>query len=289
MDGRCLRRRKAAYRLLPPAFGLLFGLGCVHQSAVTSDAVGQSVPLEDAKSLPRHEPHAATCVAFGDLHAQVAEDPHRPPMEQDQIRQQACKDYQQALKIDATCAAAYLGLGRLYQQTGDYDRALATYQKGLTQLPKAAPLWYDLAVCQARHKEWEPALTNLKMAADLEPDNVTYGKMRGFCLAQVGRYDDSFDCFKKVTSEAQAHYDVARALHHAQEDDACRRHLMAALALQPNMEQAKHLLADLDKPAHEPGKPAVARVGFEQVDSDKGPAGGDPENEWVEKLQPLKK
>jgi len=288
MDGQ--RRRAFAARFWFPAACLLLGQGCVHQSALTAttEAAGQPV-LDEAKDLPRHTPQAATCVAFGDLHTKVAADAHLPPMRQDEIRHQACKDYRQALKIDANCAEAYLGLGRLYQEMGDYDRALTTYEKGLTRLPKAVPLWYELGLCQARHKDWQPALANLKVATELDPDNVTYGKTRAFCLARTGRYDESFRCFRQVTSEAQAHYDVARMLHYVQEDDACRRHLAAALAAQPNMEQAKHLLAELDKPSGQPGKCPTARAGFEQSDGDKEPVAGAPDTDLIETIKPLHK
>ncbi|HEV3257521.1 MAG TPA: tetratricopeptide repeat protein [Gemmataceae bacterium] len=295
MDGPCCRvptiraRRALAAGCWLPAGCLLLGLGCIHQSAVTTtEGAGQPVPLEEAKDEPRHTPHASTCVAFGDLHSKVAADARKTPMQQDQIRQQACKDYQQALKIDADCAEAYLGLGRLYQQMSDYDRALATYQKGLKRLPKNAALWYELGLCQARHKDWELALANLKVATDLDPENVAYGKTRAFGLARVGRYDESFECFKQVTSQAQAHYNVARMLHYVQEDEACRRHLTAALAAQPDMEQAKHLLLELDKPAHDPGKSGVASVGFEQFDGDKEPFSGAPDNDPAEKIKPVK-
>src|SRR5437588_11648234 len=93
------RPRGALAGLWLPTACLLLGPGCVHPSAMTAsrDAAAQAVPEEENKDSPRHPPHASTCVALGDLHARVAAG---SPTQQDQIRQQACRAYQEALKID---------------------------------------------------------------------------------------------------------------------------------------------------------------------------------------------
>jgi tetratricopeptide (TPR) repeat protein len=256
-----------ARRWVVPASCLL-GLGCLQHSApvVTQQAVSPGTALPEAvarKDGPKRPPQAQTCVAFGDFRLQSAADPKLTALEREQLRDQGRRAYQQALKIDPGCQAAYRGLGRLYQAAGDYERAVETYNKGLKRLPKAAPLWYESGLCHARHKDWNGALEHLKVAVSLDADNAGYAKTLGFCLGMVGRYEESFASFRKVLSEGQAHYNVARVLHHARHDAASRQHVELALRCNPELEPARKLLAELDARDPLPGTGEVVPAGLE--------------------------
>jgi tetratricopeptide (TPR) repeat protein len=200
-------------------------------------------------------------VAFGDFHLQAATGQDRPPAQKQQILDQARKAYQQALKLDPKCIAAYRGLARTYQQLGDHDRTVATYQSALKVLPGEASLWFELGMCQARGKEWGPALDNLKKATELEPENRTYSDMRAYSLARAGRYQESFECFKKTVGEGQAHYNLARMLVHVKENEAAKEHLRLALKADPNLSAARQMLVKLEPTKTSP----VVTVGFEEV------------------------
>ena len=88
---------------------------------------------------------------------------------------------------------------------GDHDRALATYGKAAQTHPKEASVWFELGMCHARHKEWEPALQSLRKAVGLDPENRQAVNALGFCLARAGRSEESLAIFKKAPGEDHPH------------------------------------------------------------------------------------
>ena len=91
--------------------------------------------------------------------------------------------------------------------------------------PDEAVLWYELGMTHSRRKEWERALEALNRAAELDPDNRRYNLTLGHCLSRAGAYDQDFACFRKTLGEAQAHYRVARMMHHMKQYDLSRQQL----------------------------------------------------------------
>lgn len=202
------------------------------------------VPAENSRF--RRKPTASTCVTIAEYREAAAADSGIPPAQVDSLREEARKLYQQALTLDAKYLPAYRGLARLYEARGDYERAVATYQAAIKKHPKEASLWFDLGMCQARRKDWEPSLASLRKAVELDPENRIFCKTLGLCLARAGRYDESFNFLKGIVGEAQAHYDLARMLLHLNEPEGAQRHLTLALQVNPEMEAAQELLANLN-------------------------------------------
>jgi tetratricopeptide (TPR) repeat protein len=258
------------------ALGLAAGvLGCTPRGSlpvVSGDAQTAPAPAppEMVDQLPvgdgkPHKPHASTFVAAGRLAENTAEDPKRPLANREDLLEQARKAYQQAIATDADYVPAYQALAGLYLKQRDYDRAVATYQKVLKGHPKEAVLWFELGMCYSRQRQWDQALANLRQAVALDPENRPYVNTLGFCLARAGKADESVACFAKVVGPAQAHYNVARMLHHLKQDKLCREHLQQALQVDPRLTGAKQLLDQLDGKA----APGVVRVtGIEPADDD---------------------
>ena len=116
------------------AISLLAGLlGCVPQATLQQVAAPPSpVAAEKARDTdgPKRTPKPATCVAFGNFMEREAAQKKGAPLEQERMRDQARRAYQEALQIDPTYLPAYLSLGQLYVSLGDYPRAVTTYQQG---------------------------------------------------------------------------------------------------------------------------------------------------------------
>jgi tetratricopeptide (TPR) repeat protein len=100
-------------------------------------------------------------------------------------------------------------------------------------------------MAQARQKQWEPALAHLKEASDLDPENRSYETTYAYTLARAGKWQESYQAFCKLGTPAEAHYNLARMLHHLQQDDASREHLALALQADPNLASARQMLASL--------------------------------------------
>jgi tetratricopeptide (TPR) repeat protein len=239
-----------------PSFGLpLTGAG---DPPAANPPVATATPppapaVASEKELPKRPPQAATCVAFGNLQLEAAKEAKRTPAQRQELCDTARKYFQQALKTDPKCADAYHGLTRAYEGLGDQPRTIEAFQKAQRTFPKDASFCFELGMYQARRKDWSAALESLTKATDLAPENRTYANMRGYCLARMGRYDESFAWFKQTVGEAQAHYNVARMLHHIGQEEPCRRHLALALQADPNLSDARQLTAELNAPVRPAG------------------------------------
>jgi tetratricopeptide (TPR) repeat protein len=217
---------------------------------------------------PKITPKPATLVALGQFREQQAGDPSRSPREQELMRDEARKAYQHALLGDPNYLPAHQALARLYVSAKDYERAEAVYRKALEGHPDHAPFWYELGMCQCRQKQWDSALECLRKAVALEPESRLYVNALGYCLARVGHYDESLECFQKVTTPAQAHYNLGRMLLHLGEVELARQHLSAATEVDPDLAGARELLAQLDsKPGTDVQQP-IATVSFETVEEE---------------------
>jgi tetratricopeptide (TPR) repeat protein len=245
-------------------------LGCSQNSQTTlpRSAVPPNAKIVKAEDLPKRTPLAETSVAFGNLRLHAVLDGSVQGDGREEALDQARKFFDQALKTDSKCVDAYKGLAQVEQICGNFEGALDYYRKALACNPKAAPLWYELGVCQARHANWPAAVESLQQASNLEPNNHTYLKTLGFCLAKNGRFDDSVICFKRIMEEGQAHYNLARLLHHEKQDDLSRLHVQLAIQANPKLTVAQDLLAQLDGHASSSNTAAVAAASGPNVGID---------------------
>lgn len=249
-----LRARRILLALLRPALPtgclmLALASGCQlqHQQLVKT-ADGQTVALENKSEKPEEKrpPKPQSLVSFGDFRRQHANNEQNRPAMADALRDEARRAYQQAIELDPNCLEAYTGLATLYQDMSEYDRAVATYDKVLKLQPKSPELWFRFGMCQARQKEYDRACESLKTATQLDPENKRYLNSLGFCLGRAGRFEESYTCFLREMGEAKAHYNVARMLHHVKREAECRQHLELALKANPQYQDARTLLAQVE-------------------------------------------
>src|SRR5260370_2746200 len=162
------------------ALGLTWsGLGCTP---------GQSLPVSVPPSPPpvqpppvvvkqshkaKRPPKAGIYVAWGEMREQNAEEKGVDPARKMDTYDEARQAYQQALKIDPKCLAAYSGLARIYMKLNHYDRALETYHQGLAKFPKEFSLWFDMGICHCRTKQWDQAVSSFKRALEMDPENLS--------------------------------------------------------------------------------------------------------------------
>jgi Tfp pilus assembly protein PilF len=260
------------------ALSFVVGVGCVTQPAGPSTSNNGLPPGKEVvaeKDQPRLALKATACVAFGKFQLEAARDGNRGPAQREQLLDTARKYFQQALKIDPKCGDAYLGLARTYQDLGDTTRCVATYDTALKIFPKDPTFYFELGMFQAKQKDWASALANLKTAVSLDPENRNYLNTYGYTLARAGRFEESFACFKPTVGEAQARYNIARMLHHVQQDDASKIQLRLALQIDPGLADARKLLNELDNPTPSPSR-TTAAAGFESVENGASKSSGAP-------------
>jgi tetratricopeptide (TPR) repeat protein len=246
-------------------------LGCTPSG--TMPLTSPSAESSREANLPKRNPQPATCVALGQCKELQAEEANIGPVQQERLRDDARKSYQQALHLDPSHLPAYRALAQLYVKLNDADRAEATFEKALKLHPSDGALWQELALCQCRFKRWDPAIASLQKAIECDPENRVYLTTLGHLLARSGRMDEALACFTQVAGRAQAHYNVARMMLHLKQPEQARAHLRVALEANPQLEGAQQLLVQLEKGQPEqPGQlqtesaHPIINVGFEEID-----------------------
>lgn len=197
-------------------------------------------------------------VAFADTRVESAlADP--PPTNRDQLLDAARQGYQKALTKDPKNKGALLGLARLNARLGDKDKAMDFYRKYMGLYPKDHEVAHEIAVTHGRWKDWPGAASWCEAAIKLDPENRTYRKTMGFCLARAGKWEEGFAVLCQVMPEAQARFCMARVLEHLNYPDASRQQLTMALQADPTFADARAFLAELDtiKAGGQPGVPTA--------------------------------
>jgi tetratricopeptide (TPR) repeat protein len=247
----CRRSLQLACLCLVP-FSSWLAAGCfttttqvVNPPQVVNQSAQVTADVKPDDEATKKKKHCASCVAGAEMLRIEANSPKYTQAQRDDFRERARKGYEQALRLDPKNAAAQLGMARLCLDTNDHDQAVAAYTKALKQNPKDLTLLYELGMVHARAKEWEKAVIQLKAAYDLAPDNKECASTLGHCLARAGRIDEALDVFRRSVGEAKAHYNVARMLHHMNQDDLCRQQLELSLRADPRLVEARDMLVQL--------------------------------------------
>ncbi len=226
---------------------LAVGGGCLTTSNKVPLPLEPPLPekTKKEKKVVKQQPKPETCVTFGQCFENLATAASADQAAEMKVRDNARLAYQQALQLEPHNLEAWIGLARVYSLQGDYQRAQDTYQKGLAKFPKETRLWHDLGMCHARAKDWDQAIRSFQKAVELDPENRRYLQQLGFCLARAGQTDDSLTCLSRVMGPAQAHYQVARMMLHLKKNDLCRQHLQLALEANPQLEEARQMMAQV--------------------------------------------
>jgi tetratricopeptide (TPR) repeat protein len=186
------------------------------------------------------------CLAVGQMREQDMDEPDRSPGQRELLADHARKSYQQAIRLEPQNVAAHHALARLYVKLRQPEQALETYHKAVKLKPTDGSLWFEIGMCHSRRKQWDQGLEAFAKACELAPDNRPYAQTHAYALARAGRYDESLVAFQKVVSPANAHFNLARMLLHLEQKGLARQHLLAATQLDPQLNDARQLLTQLD-------------------------------------------
>ncbi len=158
----------------------------------------------------------------------------------------AQSQYEQALKMDPKSLKAALSLARVYGMLGRPDAALKVYQNAERLHRRSAPVHNDKGLLLADQKDWSGAIESLKMAVKLDPEETKYHNNLGMVLAASGNYEDSWKEFRDAVGPGPAHYNLAVMLLQAGKTAEARNHLDRAVAVVPNLKDARALLAQIN-------------------------------------------
>ena len=200
-----------------------------------------------------------TKVAFAEVWVESAfADP--PPLNRDQLIDQARQAYQKVLDKDPKNEGALLGMARLHARLGDREHATEYFKKYLSHHPKNHKVIHEIAITHGRWKDWDGAVAWCDQALKIDSQNREYRKTKGFSLARAGKWQEGFAVLCEIMPEAQARYNLAGLLDHMNYPDICRLQLQLALEKDPAFAPAREFLAELDQPRATPNNPEENQV-----------------------------
>ncbi|HEX3148781.1 MAG TPA: hypothetical protein VHR66_11900 [Gemmataceae bacterium] len=197
----------------------------------------------------------------------VATDPTKPAAERERLLSQSRQVYQEVLAQDPKNIEALIGIGEMYQVTGETDRMNEVLVRATKLHPGNAKVWAWVAVKRSQAKEWDMACDAYARAVKVDPENRMYRIHMGFTLARSGRYEEGYECLSKSMRESEAHYNLAMMMIHNGDMARARQELQMSLRVDPNFSAAgEKLTALINGQLKSDAHSDVRTVGYEEVE-----------------------
>lgn len=270
MDGRTSRWLILAGLLVSSTGCMTTATGQANQAALTN--MNAKKAFEELAGNPNSRrsgdkklPSADLAVAWGKLKEQGADAAKQNPDQQMRQLDDARRSYLDACTADANHIEAWRGLARVYVAMGDYERGFETYRKATAKHPANLPLWQDWGMAHNRRKDFAEAAKCFQKALEIDPENREVQRTLGYTLARAGQIEQSLAHLTRALGSSAAHYNVARMCMHLQQRDQALIHLRLSVRENPNYEDARTLLAQLESGTGDGANPpsGIVNVGFQ--------------------------
>jgi Tfp pilus assembly protein PilF len=160
---------------------------------------------------------------------------------------EAIAKYEQARRSDPTLRTATQHLALLYDREGRDQQALVEYQRLLKEQPNDSQLLNDFGVFHYDRERWGDAEALFRNALACDSKNQRAWVNLGRTLGQQQRYQESYAAFARAIRPAEAHSNVAVLMAHHGQIDQARLEVNVALSLDPQLQQARAVLATLNR------------------------------------------
>jgi protein O-GlcNAc transferase len=156
--------------------------------------------------------------------------------------EQAIACYQKALQIKPDLFEAYINMGIAYHQSADLDRAAAAFQKAITLQPESAEAYYNLGNAFKEQGLFDEAVCCYQRAASLNPMLVEALYNQANILEKQGRLDEALFCMKQCIQFkpdwAEAYSNLGNLLKQLGFLDDAIFHYHKAIFLKPELVEA---------------------------------------------------
>ncbi len=154
----------------------------------------------------------------------------------------ALDNYTKALEVEPTNEAALLSLARLYARQDQHLQAAEFFNKAIAVKPQAG-IYNELASVYQKQGKVTEAQASVQRAIQLDPSNARYRNNLAGMLVVGGRSDEAIKQLEQVFPPAVANYNVAFLHFKNQNIAAAQQHLQVALQADPNLKEARELMA----------------------------------------------
>lgn len=122
------------------------------------------------------------------------------------------RELKAAMTLDPHFAPAYVNLADLYRAQGREADAERVLREGIQREPKSAVLHHALGLTLVRLKHADQALSELALAAKLDPKNARFAYVYGVALHSSGRVAEAIAALTRASKAYPADVDILQAL-----------------------------------------------------------------------------
>lgn len=158
---------------------------------------------------------------------------------------QARQLYQKAIAEDPKHLNALLGAARMEDREGRMNVALMLYQRATAAYPNNPTVLNDLGLCLARQGQLPGAERALLRAVKLEPTKPLYRNNLAKVEVELNRLDAACQHLAAVYPPPVVNYNMGVLLYQRGRIAESERYLTAAAAMDPRLEEARALLAEI--------------------------------------------
>ena len=150
----------------------------------------------------------------------------------------AIADYDRAIALDPNYAAAYNNRGVARAHKGDYDSAIADYDRTIALDPNYAAAYDNRGTVKAHKGDYDGAIADYDRAIALDPDYAAAYDNRGTAKAHKSDYDGAIADYDRAialdSNDTAAYNNRGLAKAHKGDYDGAIADCSRAIALDPN-------------------------------------------------------
>ncbi len=153
---------------------------------------------------------------------------------------------EERLAASAEVKAAF-NAGLELSRAGQYEEAIAEFQKALDKDPEQANIVANMADSYSKLEKNEEALKAYQRAIELDPNEAAFHTNMGVLLSQMGKMDESQEAFKKAAElnpagSAQNFYNIGATMVNNGQTEAAIESFRQAISVDPNFSEAYYQL-----------------------------------------------
>jgi len=109
----------------------------------------------------------------------------------------AIECFEKCIELDGEDAMVFCSLGECYEDLARYEEAYNCYVKSSDLLPQLADAWLGRGIINTLRGELSKAVSEFKVAVDLEPDNSAFYHAMGNALEDYGDSEQAIDMYRQ--------------------------------------------------------------------------------------------
>lgn len=153
--------------------------------------------------------------------------------------------YESILKKDPTNVAVCHRLGIVYARQTNYEAAKRYFNEALRLKPANAEILNDLGYACYLSNDYSNAEAALESALKVDSQNRRATNNLALVVGTQGRLDESYQLFRRVNKESEAHANVAYLYAQQGEGKKALDHYSRALSLEPDMKNAANAMVEI--------------------------------------------